>query len=100
MARLKKQNGSQSEVTGRRRAKSLEVSEKGPASAADMVNLMLATINDNLTESITTDQASVTIRASNSVLSWVQLQYKYGRPRPGAPGERDLVLIGSGKAAE
>jgi hypothetical protein len=79
-----------------RKPRSLEIAQAGLHTTINMLSLLTATIADALEETITTDQARVVIGAANTTVRIVELQYKYGKPRPGAPAERDLVLVGAG----
>jgi hypothetical protein len=72
-------------------ARSLTVAKAGLRTGFDMINLMTATITDVLEEVISTNQAKVVVSSANTVLTVVELQLKYGKPR-NADGRGDLVL--------
>jgi hypothetical protein len=80
-------------------SRSLKIARGGLTTGFDTINLLTATITDVLEEGITTNQANVVVNAVGKVLKVVELQFKYGKPRPDGARERDLVLIG-GEAAQ
>ena len=73
--------------------RSLAIARAGLRTGFDTINMLTATITDVLEEGITTNQANVVVNAIGKVLKVVELQFKYGKPRPDGARERDLVLI-------
>ena len=76
-----------------RPARSLAIARNGLSTGTDTINMLTATITDVLEEAITTNQANVVVNAIGKVLKVVELQFKYGRPKPDGARERDLILV-------
>lgn len=77
----------------RSKARSLAIAQHGLATGFDTINMLTATITDVLEENVTVGQANVVVNAIGKVLKVVELQFKYGKPRPDGR-ERDLRLQG------
>ena len=83
----------ETELTANKEPRSLAIAGKGIRTGSDFAALMSALMSDLIEGRVTPSIGNATCNAGGKLLKVVEMQYRYGTPGPGGPGQPKVLAL-------